>query len=278
VSVGGASTAGHGGETAGASGSPASSGGTSSDAGAPGEAGASPMPVALFPSELEADVACNMQAFDATLLIRNAGDEPLVIRSAKADSGYTVKTALPLEIAPLQSGSLLVTPPAPSATADAGTLSKGTLTFTTNEPGSPTHEVTLLSTVFEGSFELTDSSGTPVTQLELQYGSGGDCPDLTKYRIVNTGNATFTLTGPTFDSHFAGTTLGESGQAIPPGGYAELLVGGTSAPGSACSANGDLTFSVMGPLCGSAPKLHVNWAKSTDPDAGASCACTVPTL
>jgi hypothetical protein len=235
-----------------------------------------PMPLALFPSELEADVACNMQTFDATLVIRNGGDQPLVIRTAEADSGYTVKTALPLEIAPLESGSLVVTPPAPSATADAGAQSKGTLTFTTNEPGSPTHEVALLSTVFEGSFELTDSSGTPVSQLELQYGSGGDCPDLTKYRIVNTGNATFTLAGPTFDAHFGGTTLGASGQAIPPGGYAELLVAGVSAPGTACSASGDLTFSVMGPLCGNAPKLHVNWAKSTDPDAGASCACTVP--
>ncbi|HEY4107050.1 MAG TPA: hypothetical protein VGM44_24285, partial [Polyangiaceae bacterium] len=75
-------------------------------AGEVAQAGGAPMPVAQFPSELEADVGCNMVAPDASLLVRNVGDEPLEITSASADSGYSVKTTLPLEIAP-NAGSTL---------------------------------------------------------------------------------------------------------------------------------------------------------------------------
>jgi len=255
----------------------ATSGGSgSSEGGETGEGGASPMPVAVFPNTLEADVGCNMVTPDASLLIRNSGDEPLVISSAQASSGYTVKTTLPLSVAPGSTGTLLVTPPAPSATAAAGTVSMGKLSFTTNEPGMPTHDVTLTTAVFEGSFEFTDSNGAPITTLTLAYDSGGACPDLAKYRLHNTGNVTFTVSGPTFPSHFSGTSLGASGQAIPPDGYAELIVGAASTPGTACSATGDLSFTVMGVFCGAVPKLSVDWALSTDPDAGSSCACTVP--
>jgi hypothetical protein len=249
------------------------------DVGASGETaagGAAPTPMAQFPSELEADVGCNMVAPDANLLIRNVGDEPLEITSASADSGYTVKTTLPLEIAPSAGATLVIAPPLPSADSDAGMLT-GKLTFTTNEPSANTHEVTLTSTIFEGSFEFTDSNGTPITTLTLAYDQGGACPDLTKFRLHNTGNVTFTVAGPTFPDHFAGSELSTGGQAITPDNYAELMVGAVSAPGDACAATGDLTFSVMGAFCGTAPALHVVWQKSPDPDAGASCACTAPT-
>jgi hypothetical protein len=234
------------------------------------------MPTAAYPSELEADVGCNGVMPDAALLIRNTGDEPLVISSAKADSGYIVKTALPLEIAPGAGGSLLITPPAPSANADAGTVSTGKLSFTTNEPGMPTHAVTLTTTVFDGSVEFTDDNGVAIDTLKLTYDSGGACPGLTKYRLENTGNATITLTGPTFSAHFGGADLGADGQAIPPGGYAELVVTAESSPDSACSGTGVLSFAVMGAFCGSAPKLNVEWSQSTEPDAGTSCACVLP--
>ena len=280
--TGGAGSGGRSSDTAGTAGTVeagTTSGGTSStEGGEPGEGGASPMPVAVFQNALEADVGCNMVTPDASLLIQNTGDEPLVISSAEASAGYTVKTALPLSIAPASIGTLLVTPPAPSATAAAGMVTTGKLSFTTNEPGMPTHEVTLTSAVFEGSFEFTDSNGVPITTLSLAYDSGGACPDLAKYRLHNTGNVAFTVSGPTFPSHFSGTNLGASGQAIPPDGYAELIVGAASAPGTACSATGDLSFTVMGVFCGAVPKLSVDWALSTDPDAGSSCACTVPAL
>jgi hypothetical protein len=254
---------------------PTNNGGSSSGGGdVRGEGGsAAPGPVAEFPSQLEADVGCNMTTVDAVLLIINSGDEPLVISSASADSGYTVKTALPLEIAAGAGGTLLVTPPTPAAGADAGIIT-GKLSFTTNEPGMPTHVVTLSSAVFDGSFEFTDSNGAPITSLELSYGSSNSCPDLSKYRIHNTGNVAFTVLGPTFPTHLGGTSLGSNGQAIPPDGFAELMVGGVSAPGTSCSGAGSLTFTVMGTFCGTAPTLNVVWPASSDPDAGSSCACT----
>ena len=282
MSAGGSSSfGGHAGtsnSTAGASGAGAKGGGGSgsSEGGATGEGGASAMPTAVFQSELEVDVGCGGVMPDVNLVIRNAGDEPLVISSASADAGYQVKTTLPPQIAPGESGSLAVTPPAASAGADAGAVSMGKLSFTTNEPGAPTHEVTLITKLFAGSFEFTDSNGVPIQTLKLSYDSGGACPGLTKYRLHNTGNAAFTVLGPTFPAHFSGTNLGASGQAIAPDGYAELIVSGVSSPNSACSGAGDLAFTVMGVFCGAVPKLSVEWPVSTDPDAGSTCACTLP--
>jgi hypothetical protein len=245
-------------------------------AGGDNEAGASAMamPIARFPSELEADVGCNRVAPDASLLVRNVGDEPLVVASASASAGYGVTTTLPLEIAPGAGANLQVTPPAPSAIADAGAITTGKLSFTTNEPGMPTHEVKLTTMVFEGTLEFTDSNGMPISSLQLAYDSSSGCPGMQKYRIRNTGNVTFTVEGPTFPEHFGGTTLGPSGQDIPPDGYAELIVGAASMPGTACSATGNLSFTVMGVFCGAVPQLSLTWPRSTDPDAGSSCACT----
>ena len=215
----------------------------------------------------------------AQLVIQNSGDEPLEISKASASDGYTLNTALPLTIAPGASGALSITPPAANATADAGATTTGSLDFTTNEPGNPTHEVTLTSATFEGRFEFTDSDGNPITTLTLAYDSGGACPGLTKYRIHNLGNATFSVLGPTFPSHFSGTTLGASGTAVSPDAYAELMVGAVSGSDDACQGADDLSFTVMGTFCGAVPKLHVVWPLSPDPDAGTtSCACTVPAL
>ena len=282
VTGGGASSrAGGAGDTSSNAGSAiggaASGGGGTPGAGeATGEGGAVAEPVATFQSSLEADVGCNMTTPDASLVISNTGDEPLVILSATADSGYIVKTKLPLDIAPQTSGALVVTPPAPSATADAGAVSSGKLTFTTNEPGSHSHVVTLNTSVFEGSFEFTDSDGTPITSVKLGYDSANSCPNPAKFRIHNTGNATFTVLGPAFPAHFGGTTLGTAGRAIPPDGFAEMLVGGVSAPGDVCSGAGALSFTVMGPFCGAVPQLALTWPASTDPDAGTDCTCAAP--
>jgi len=274
---------GHGGKGELNAGAPSANAGGDDGAGtagmSEGAGGASAEPLAIYPSALEADVGCNQETPSVALLIQNRGNEPLVISKASVSEGYTLGATLPLTIAPGASGSLSVTPPAASSDADAGAITSGKLSFTTNEPGTPTHEVTLNSATYEGRFEFTDSDGKPITSLSLVYDSGGACPVLTKYRIHNLGNATFTVLGPTFPSHFSGTTLGSSGHALAPGAYVELMAGAVSGNDDACQATGDLSFTVMGTFCGTVPKLRVVWPVSSDPDAGGvSCACTVPAL
>jgi len=286
VSGGGGTTSasgGHGGTGDGKGGAPnmatAGDDGSSSAGANDAAGGAAAQPLAVFPSALEADVGCNHVMPSVALVIQNGGDEPLEIRTANVSEGYTLNTTLPLTIAPGASASLSLTPPAANADADAGAVTTGKLSFTTNEPGTPTHVVTLNSTTYEGRFEFTDSNGHPITSLPLAYDSGGACPGLTKYRIHNLGNVTFTVLGPTFPSHFSGATLGASGHAIAPDAYVELMVGADSGSDNACQATGDLSFSVMGAFCGAVPSLHVVWPVSSDPDAGTtSCACRVQAL
>src|SRR4051794_31493677 len=111
----GSSAGGRSGASSAASAGESTSGGDSGRDGAEtAEGGASAMPRAQFPSSLEANVGCNRVTPDAHLVIRNTGDEPLVISSVSADSGYSVNPTPPVEIAPGAATILLVTPPVPS--------------------------------------------------------------------------------------------------------------------------------------------------------------------
>ena len=243
------------------------------DGGAAGniEIGTPPTPLAVYPSTLEANVECN-SAPDANLLLQNAGGSTLSITSASADSGYIVKTMLPISIEPGSAAELLITPPAAAANAQGGDKVTGTLSFHTNEPGLPEHQVALSTQLFTAQLEFTDHDGVPLTSaLTLSYLSDSTCPDTVKYRVHNKGNVAFTLVGPTFPTNLGGTTTGASGQNIAPDDYVELMVGGVSAPGDACSASGQLSFTTKGSYCGSAPALDVTWPAS----AGPTCACTV---
>jgi hypothetical protein len=91
--------------------------------------------------------------------------------------------------------------------------------------------------------------------------------------VKNTGNVAFTLLGPTFPAHFGGRSTGTTGASVAPGDFAELKVGGVSDPGAACSATGELVFTVQGAFCGAAPKLSVVWPSN----GGSNCACTAST-
>ncbi len=262
--VGGAGVSGKG--EAGEAGS-----GNASDGGAAGgmEVGTPPTPLAVYPSALAADVGCD-SAPDASLLIQNAGGSTLTVTNASADSGYLVKTQLPLSIEPGTAAALLVTPPAAAANAALGAASDGTLSFRTNEPGLPEHQVALSSMLYGGQLEFTDHDGVPLSStLTLSYLSDSTCPDTVKYRVRNKGNVAFTLVGPVFPMNFGGTSTGASGQSIAPNDYLELMVGGVSAPGDVCGASGQLTFTTKGSFCGSAPALNVVWPTT----AAATCAC-----
>ncbi len=233
--------------------------------------GTPPTPLAVYPSTLAADVGCN-SAPDASLLIQNAGGSLLSVTSASADSGYVVKTTLPLSIAAGAAGTLIITPPTPAANAADGYRTNGTLSFHTNEPDLPEHQVSLSTQLFSAKLEFTDHDGVPLTApLMLSYLSESTCPDTVKYRVHNTGSVAFTLIGPTFPVNFAGSTTGVSGQTIAPDAFVELMVGGVSAPGDVCGGGGQLTFSTTGSYCGAAPSLSVVWPAS----AGPTCACTV---
>ena len=243
------------------------------EAGAAGEADLGLSPRAIFPSQLQVDVGCGASMAAADLVIRNGGQLPLVVSSATATAGYRVEGRLPLQIAAMASATLQVSAPPPKTSAPVGEKTSGSLSFETNEAHSPTHEVKLNTTLFGGLFEFTDSSGTPLQAgLPLTYSSSDACPDDRKYRVHNTGNLAFTLFGPTFPSHFAGTSTGVDGQNVAPDAYVELEVGGNSSADGACSGSGELTFTVQGSFCGLVPKLSVTWPTNQQL---APCACTV---
>jgi len=245
------------------------------DAGAGGDLFVPATPLAMFPRQFQVDVGCGTETQLADLVIQNAGLLPLTLSSATATGGYAVKTELPLQIAAMSSAVLQVAPPKPPALASVGDMSSGTLTFVTNETDSPSHEVLLNTTLFGGLFEFTDRDGNPLNgALPLTYSSSDACPDNVTYRVHNTGNVAFTLFGPTFSSHLGGTSTGANGRTVGPDEYVELEVSGNSTSDGACSASGELTFTVQGSFCGAVPKLAVTWPTNV---ATSGCTCVPAT-
>ncbi len=235
-----------------------------------GDVGIPDGPLATFKPELTVDATCGQAAEAVQLRIQNDGTTTLRITRASADSNYQIASELPLSIEPSMLGTLLVTPPPPSADAELGAMSSGTLSFVTNEPGTPTHEVTLHTTLYGAHLEFADADGTKLSAgLPLKYSGAAQCPDTATYRVRNTGNVGFTLLGPTFPAHFGGVTTGANGKIVPPGDYAELKVGPVSQPDGACSASGSLTFTTQGAFCGAVPSLMLTWPAS----GGTNCSC-----
>jgi len=217
-------------------------------------------------------VGCGASTDSAELVIQNGGSLPLTISSATATAGYSVTSQLPLQIAPSASKALQVAPPPPKATAAVGDTSSGSLTFVSNEAGSPSHQVTLNTTLFGGQLDFTDGNGAALNAaLPLTYLSSDVCPDNVTYRVHNTGNLAFKLFGPTFPTHLGGTSTGANGQNVAPDAYVELTVSGNSSSDGACSGGGELTFTVQGSFCGPVPKLSVSWPVNV---ATTGCACT----
>src|SRR6478735_9227923 len=120
------------------------------DAGAAGETSLPAAPLAMVPKQLQVDVGCGAEPEPAELVIRNGGLLPLTISSAKTTAGYVVESELPMEIAAMASGTLLVRPPPPKGSASIGDSWTGSLTIVTNEDENATHEVSLDTTLFGG--------------------------------------------------------------------------------------------------------------------------------
>jgi len=272
-------SAGHDGGNSGAAGrtngEAGEGGGDDAGAGAAGEGSQAAAPIAIFPQQLEVDVGCDASSEPTALVIQNGGILPLTIASASATAGYAVKTTLPLQIDAMGHAVLLLAAPTPKAGTALGAMSTGTLTFVTNEPESPSHEVLMHTTLLGGQFEFTDGNGIPLSAaLPLTYLSSDTCPDNVKYRVHNTGNLAFTLLGPTFPTHFGGSSTGDRGLSVAPNGYAEFEVSGNSTNDGACSGGGDLTFTVQGSFCGAVPKLSVIWPTNV---ATTGCTCSAAT-
>ena len=264
------------GGSSGEAGQAASDAGSSNggDGGAADEEIAPAAPIAIFPDQLSVDQGCGSPPQPAPLLIRNGGILPLIISEATTTGGYVVKSELPLQIPAMSGATLLVAPPVPEAAASVGDVSRGSLSFVTNEENAPTHEVQLNTTLFGGVFEFTDGDGTPLSNaLALTYLSSDRCPDRVKYRVHNSGNLAFTLFGPMFPPHLGGTSAGASGRSVAPNGYVELEVGGNSASDGACSGGGDLSFTVQGSVCGTVPRLNVIWPAHVQ-TTGCTCAAS----
>ena len=281
VSTGGQSSqAGHSGQgdeigNAG-EGSEVSGAGGERDDGAAGSAGAFDAPdgpLANYPSELLVDVGCGQAPTAVALVIQNGGELPLTITSVSTDAGYSVTVDVPLTIAPHELVDWPVTAAAPKSDAQLGSTSSGTLSFVTNEPGTPTHHVKLDTTVYGGHLEFVDEDGNALSSLTLTSPSSVECPTSAAYRLHNTGNLAVHLTGPSFPAHIAGTTIGSDGMTVQPDDYASFSVSGVSSPGDACSGGGTLSFAVTGAYCGALPTLNVTWPAGTL----TSCECDVPT-
>lgn len=127
---------------------------------------------------------------DGTLTITNTSTTSSVtISSADATDGFTVTSTLPMTIAANSTGTLSVRPPVSVIGTDVGGATKtGTLSFTTNEDGNPTHTAGLTSTVVGANIVFTQADDTtPITSVSLESSSG--CPSTQTVWIRNTGNA-----------------------------------------------------------------------------------------
>jgi hypothetical protein len=177
------------------------------------------------------------------LTVTNGGTSPLVISGVAATAGYTVTGKPAGAIAPGKSDSITVSANAPSGEA-GGSTRTGTLSFTTNEYGSPLNQVSLTATIMGANLAFTDSTGNAIKSEPIVCCSGSPactvpsvppypwwyCPyDGLAYYINNSGNEPATLGAANLsESTYCATTC----QAFS----VSALTSSTIAPGASVSA------------------------------------------
>jgi hypothetical protein len=207
------------------------------------------------------------------LTITNGGTAPLSISGIKATSGYTISGQPAGPIAPGKSDSITVQANAPSGEA-GGSTRTGTLSFTTDEYGSPTHQVSLSATIMGANLGFTDANGTTITSQPLVCcGSGAACEpwwacgyDGLTYYIHNSGNQSATLGAAVVSepNYFSVSALVPS-STVAAGASVSAAPFGPDYSNNppVCSANGPLnhnetvTYPAQGNICVPLPTLTV---------------------
>jgi hypothetical protein len=218
------------------------------------------VPVATFShNPLAVTATCGGGVGAAALTITNTGNAPLSIGSLNVANGHFKIGAVTNPIAPGANGTINITGVLP-ANPTGGNVLADTLTFATNEVGSPVYSVPVNDTVVGANLAVV---GNPVTLNNCGY---------VAYSIKNTGNNaanSVTIVGaanydtegsPVYFSSTGGESPGEfdSAQTINAG----ATLGDNVAINNGCTAAGSVVvgYTTTGPVCiGAAPTLTVHY-------------------
>jgi hypothetical protein len=231
----------------------------------------------------------------ASVSITNSGNAPLTISGVTSSTAFVVAQGPTASIAPGMTGTIALTTNVPANTPAGARM--GTLSFKTNEFGSPTHTIPLAVTVSGAnlSFTVAAASGT------ITY--NGTCyVDSVTYGIANSGNQPATLSGPTQTSgdqrtyrflgqnpallgtpynqynQQLGTFMVTGGVAIAAGASATDVIADydedfNAAGSSVCSGTDVFAFTAAGNICVGLPALNYVWAY-TSPGHVGDCICS----
>lgn len=160
-------------------------------------------PVASYTSAVAFVAVCGQQApTDKIVTITNSGAAALTIGSVTTTAPFVVVAAPTGAIAPGQSATITVRAPAAVVGTDRGGTSRtGTLSFQTNEGGTPTRQVGLSVAYNGANLDYLDAQGqviapaTPVYNYSVAACAATPNPNPWQaYSVRNSGNTDVTVT------------------------------------------------------------------------------------
>jgi hypothetical protein len=223
--------------------------------------------VATYPAEVTAAITCG-EAMPAAVdvAVTNTGPDALLITSATASEGFAVVTATPVTIAAGASAAIAVRPLAAVIGTDiGGTTRTGTLSFVTNEAGTPTHTVALAAAIDGANLVVRDTSepGDPIDVFRM---SSTSCPPGSQLFIHNVGNRPATLTSPTANGFGFGAF--SPSEVVEPDDYVVQPINVvTSGP---CGGTASIRYQATGAICSEQPAVLTGIFTITGPT---SCSC-----
>ena len=242
------------------------------------------------------DVTCGMVGASATqnVSVTNSGTAPLAISNVASSSARFKVVSAPATIAAGAASTIQVEAVAPVVGTDAAGTYTASLTFNTDELGTPTYTVPLSVTIHGANLAFTPGS-------TIDFSTVCSNNNFVTYGVKNTGNEDATVTGPTNPqnsssqeyqtSRFCGLDpandcLGEeprtNGTFEQPGGavvqagatvndaineYDEFFSSVADAP---CTGTDEFTYTATGDICVPLPTLVYNF----DYGAFTTCSCT----